>query len=129
MKKLITFALLAVILCGCVSPAIGQRTKLKVGFRDITVDPVYNDLGSIAQPGTQDTDFVIEISAAAGVDIEQIASMLYEIAPDGSYSIGINGNLVADTTKQAEALKTIEALTAAERAAILPKLFGLLAAP
>jgi len=129
MKRLIFTLFICTFFMGCVSPAIGGRTKLQVDFADYTIDAVYAEDGTLLQPATQETDFSINVSAAAGVTIDEIASMMYAIDANGNYTIDVNGSMIADTSKQAEALKVIEALTAAERAALAPQLINMLGVP
>ena len=126
--KILSLIMIASLM-GCVSPAIGGRTKLDVTFRDVATDAVLDAKGVIVAPASQDTDFTIKVSAAAGVTIDEIASMIYELGEDGAYTIRVNGEMSADTTDQAEALKVIEAMTAEQRARMLPELLKVFSVP
>ena len=108
MKQIIVIAALVLSsLSGCVSmtPALGGKTKYKMSFEDnldSTTDPV---TGAITAPG-QRTKFEVDITAAAGSDIKNLASMDYEWE-EGTGKISVAGDTKLDTTLQAEALVAV----------------------
>jgi hypothetical protein len=87
----------ALMLPGCVTatPAFGGKTTYKMDFVDATAD--------------QNTEFHVDISAPAGVEIQNLASMAYKWHPDGSGNIAVAGDTAADTTAQAAMLQEVNA--------------------
>jgi hypothetical protein len=87
----------ALTLPGCVTatPAFGGKTTYKMDFVDATAE--------------QNTEFHVDISAPAGVEIQNLASMAYKWHPDGSGNIAVAGDTAADTTAQAAMLTEVNA--------------------
>lgn len=102
--KILPILISAYFLAGCISTpmALGGKTKYSMQFND-TVSEIKDDTGSVVAPG-QDTNFSVNISAAAGVDIKDLASMKYFVTPEGTVDILVASDTSADTTAQAQAL-------------------------
>lgn len=129
LKYLVLMTLMITGLCSCMTPpGLGGKTKLHVSFDDVVINESF-DADGILQPGGQDTNFSIDISAPAGVDIASIASMVYELDTDGAYRIGVNGDMKADTTVQAEVLSEIQKMNTEQLKLLLPVILGLKAIP
>jgi len=96
--------LIATALSGCLTtpPALGGKTKYSMKFQD-TVSEIRDETGVITSPG-QDTQFMVNIAAAAGVDVKDLASMRYKVNPDGTVDIAVASQPAVDTTAQAQAL-------------------------
>lgn len=91
---------------GCVSmtPALAGKTHYQMDFVD-TVQAPEGEAG-------QNTEFHVKVSAPAGVDVTNLASMNYDWKGDGSGKIAVAGDTKADTTAQAAALVEVNAAQA-----------------
>ena len=124
------FIPLAVLLSGCVAtmPGVSGKTKLNISFDDNQTSDILDANGNVHTPGEGRTTFDVNIEAPQGVAIEQIAQMLYQLNEDGTFLINVNGETVADTTKQGEMIKEIAAMDAVERQEFMNKVLGVIAA-
>lgn len=102
--RILALIIIAVSFAGCLTapPGLGGKTKYSMQFND-TVSEIKDDTGVVVAPG-QDTNFSVNISAAAGVDVKDLASMSYLVKPDGTVDISVASDTSADTTAQAQAL-------------------------
>lgn len=120
-SKLTLLGALMVFLAGCLTtpPALGGKTKYSMQFND-TVSEIKDDTGVVVSPG-QDTNFSVDITAAAGADVTDLASMRYIVNPKtGEVDIAVASQTAADTTAQAQALVQAHQTTTETYKALTP---------
>jgi hypothetical protein len=109
--RILSLALAAGLLAGCAMtpglvPGLGGKTNYEAHFQD------------------SDTTFDVSISAPAGVDISNIASMDYEWFESGAGHVMVNSDAGLSTQGQAELLSHVAELTAVMVPAIADSIVG-----
>lgn len=89
-------------LAGCATwtPAVAGKTDYSMVFGD-KVDPIKDAVtGEVTNPG-QDTKFEVKVKAPSGVKLDDLVSMGYKVAPDGTVDIQVSKTAQTDTSGQA----------------------------
>lgn len=108
-RKSELFKLPLVLLCaalcglaGCATwtPAVAGKTDYSMVFGD-RVDPIKDAAtGEVTNPG-QDTKFEVKVKAPSGVKLDDLVSMGYKVAADGTVDIQVSKTAQTDTSGQA----------------------------